>query len=296
MGPHAANASIAPDQPSPINYSLNAQPGTRDLIAVTSDTTQGKYVKGTLMRDINVTSAMGLDMDFNNLPGNHIDSFATHNLTATTEAGATLPYATAGFTSKNGAVLWLSDFQNKTWQLPSIATIPGDMFSFEGIASNQAGTETRWMLMNTGHTPPSGDVDLDLASINPFTGAAITLAGASGLSYAPRAGGPALRAYALVYQQFITNPVTTGADAFTFRHSISLGWLGNASSFSLPNLATVAGFNPAWSLRQGEDTYSGVEAIMANVPTSTLAQYWLNYDEVPGMQIETVETNITLVP
>jgi hypothetical protein len=99
-----------------------------------------------------------------------------------------------------------------------------------------------------------------------------------------------------VYQQFITNPVTTGADAFTFRHSISLGWLGNASSFSLPNLATVAGFNPAWSLRQGEDTYSGVEAIMANVPTSTLAQYWLNYDEVPGMQIETVETNITLVP
>ena len=131
--------------------------------------------------------------------------------------------------------------------------------------------------------------------INPFTGAAITLADVSGLSYVPSANSPALRAYSAVYHQSTFS--NSKVSAITHQYYLSPDWLGATTRYNVPNLATVTGFNPAWSLQTGVQTYSGVDSVMGNIPISELAKYWLYPSTgIPGMQMQTAGSQATLIP
>lgn len=226
-------------------YTLdNVSAGTRDLLGaeLNMDMVPQKFA---IDRDIIVDGNLtGKDLDFgsgyNTVP---------HTLSVTGGEG------TAMFVSKNGSFGMIGSTDQSAWYAIGGGTISGDMYNF--IAQSDDETKMIFQIKDAQNDPGNTTLDCDaITSYDSVLADGQLLTTYSGLNYLPAASSPEVRMYTL----------NQGQDATDVDHEIwvSKGWLGTATSYTLPDLSNLAGWNSSWGFQAGAQTQWEAMIVMAN--------------------------------
>ncbi|WP_457592686.1 hypothetical protein [Hydrogenimonas sp.] len=220
--------------------------GTTDLLVADIVTDTWDIPKFGIKRDINLDHNMsGLDI---NLTTDGVEG-VPHDFNVSGGRGL------AFFFSKNySAVLsgW-SDTNFWRWNALKSGTVKGDMYAFECFDDN----ESRAIFETVGALNDPGDRAYSLSDIAPFNmavawGTDIVL---ENLDYTPAQGSPDLKLYVVNLTQN-----TAGIDREIW---ISKGWLGTQTTYTMPDLSSVSGWNSDWNFASETIEWSGM-AVMAN--------------------------------
>ena len=250
----------------PYSYTLPyVSEGNRDLAAFEWIAAgSGIPDKFVIRRNINVSGDLvGQDVDFTN--DTDVETLTyTPNEFIGSSAGQLLEvyYATTNGTAFNvisqtydgATTVYYPYFTNASLDQA------GDVYSFQ--VSNSL--DSKYRVRNQVATSNPGNQAIGLGSLADLSGTLVNANQTTGLSYTPDpasfTGSPVFRGFHINLDQTVAG-VNGGAH---WHIILSAGWLGTATTYLHPALASVAGFDASWAMSPGIQTKASVSAVTSN--------------------------------
>jgi len=242
--------------PGTVVVSLNAPQGTQDLlVTVYSPGNPLNYKAAKVVRNVNVTSGGSSTVNLGNA-----DALSPQGVTVTSPPG---------FGVVSAGVAYLSKDQKGSGQVGSASGANANSFTYRPVSGFLSGdryvafavaldaTPTQVLERYKGFT--SGPVTLSFPSS--WSPGSLTTSGTvhptiSGLSYG---GGTNLRSYKINLENA----------SLVYDATVSKGWLGSATSYAIPDLASQLSYTP---YNSGDTVYISVCAVLSPNPVLDLDQ------------------------
>jgi len=233
-------------------WSMTVATGAQDIVAVVYDAPGGTPVRFRLLRGVTFAAATDLAIDLS------IETFAADPFDCTVAGGAVeggLKLRTANGTSVSLCPEVLAVGTTSCF-LPAGGLVQGDLLDL-WLMDDHASIEEYY-------DPASarGGLYFDLSSVAPLTGATFSYLPSmqfGGLSYVPAAVSPGVTFYGAVLEATATGESSVGL--------VTPGWLGSATTWTLPDFSHLAGWDPAWSVPPGPALWQ-LAAMMISSPHS----------------------------
>ncbi|MEJ5251035.1 MAG: hypothetical protein HPY54_02775 [Chthonomonadetes bacterium] len=222
------------------NYSLSVAPGVHDLAAALFPSFD-RIERLLLRRGVQVAGDTTIDISFDSA-----EAFSPASFTAGVEGGAgtfggvVLSFTTAGGTTLPIAQLHETDLGSlQLGGVPASKQQEGDIHSLTVFSYGERRTAIRYFKQPNNLTitlpPPFGDVSVTSAGEAPY----LRLTA----SWQPYQGAQGY------FMSFISESVRSRqVTATAWFVSLSSGWMGGGSSYTLPDLSAVPGWNNSWGL------------------------------------------------
>ncbi len=263
-------------------YSLQVPPGTYDLIALRFPGGPTPN-KGLIQHDVVISGNTTINIDFNSS-----EAFVpeTHNAVINGVSSGELAGGEVSFISHNGTRAWTGggfEVPPPTIQFPFAAVPTAKQFGNDIhnlSATAETGTTTRLIERyfkaptNLSVTLPSpfGNASVRVAATTPYTRFTASWDAYSGaqayFAQFGEGGGIDLR-QRLVSNPQLSRPKKRSRQAIqAFSRSwfvgLSAGWLGGQTSYTLPDLSGLSGWNNSWGIPAGSQVPWEVGAVVTN--------------------------------
>jgi len=257
-----------------LEYNLSVTEGTYDLLGVEVNAAKIPQ-KITIKRDISVNGDQaGQDLDFGN--GYGVVAYGFNIV-----GGMGMPV----FVSKNGSILTPDIPGSSSWHALAGGTMQGDYYNFFAVSNSD-----REILIHAESALSNlGNVTLNVGAIRPFNG--VTAKGIqtvyNGLRYVPAVNSPKMIMYMISQGQSV-------ADGEVEREVwLSKEWLGTTTTYTLPDLSNLTGWNSSWNFQTGSAVEWEVMAVMANKSIREVTGNMIDRENAPPVfMVEGLEMGI----
>lgn len=262
-------------------YSLQVEPGTYDLVALRYGGLEtGVVDKVLLRRNVQVTADSTQNIDFGSA-----EAFAPeiHSVSVLGSTGETV--ISVAFLS-NGETAVGVGWQTNGYQFAGIPTSRqiGNDFHLLSVTDSRSGG---WRSVLRYFKAPS---DITVSLPDDFTSPEVTTAATAPYarftaSWMPYTGA---QAYSLTYQLEV-GPASARSrqqgGSLSWFVSLSAGWLGANSSYTLPDFSALSGWNSAWGFPAGRSVRWNVLAVSSNRDLADLVAGLRQQVPVDGLEI-----------
>ena len=236
------------------SYTLNAPPGTRDLVAVSLKSVNGKTVPQRFYIERGIDFS-GTDTGHNiTLTAANSSSVSGYALTGLHNSDAELYLVTENDTYFRTSV-------DGRWYIPDTGLREGDLYALYGEKKGSGNNRVTALKLYDAGAIAREDIDLDLSYLTPMSGVAYDNSAVFyGLAYQPSAQSLPFRSYLITMSKQSTD---ANVDLV-----LSAGWMSGANSYTVPDLSGLSDFANRWRGAQPDKVV--VSALMSNLEIETM--------------------------